>query len=304
MRRKVGAMLTTMGAALGRLRSALRVILSLLTGRPLAMSLGGRSLWFVPRTGQVVPALSGAEDDDDEEESDDDAAEDDGDADEDDDEEADADDKDSDDEDDEDSDEEDDVDDDELPDNVKAILKKNRDEARKARKEARDAKRKLREERDSNRPKRPKQKDAGEGGDEPSETEQRATRKLRQANLLTALAAKGYEGAKAKAAARLLDDVEFDDDDEPVDLDDAIEEAADTYGDVFPAVGETPTKKKPRKPEIGSRRGRGRRKGPSLTAAELRHAERDGRKPGLHEALKEVRTVDDYVAAKDKHKDK
>lgn len=58
-----------------------------------------------------------------------------------------------------------------------------------------------------------------------------ATDKLRRANLLTALAEAGLEGAKAKAAARLLDGVEYDDSDEPSNLDAALTAAKAEYGD-------------------------------------------------------------------------
>jgi hypothetical protein len=65
-----------------------------------------------------------------------------------------------------------------------------------------------------------------------------ATDKLRRANLLTALADKGLEGAKAKAAARLLDGVEFNDDDEPTNLDAALTAAKAEFGDqLFEAGG-------------------------------------------------------------------
>jgi flagellar biosynthesis GTPase FlhF len=56
------------------------------------------------------------------------------------------------------------------------------------------------------------------------------TAKLRRANLLIALAEKGLTGGKAKAAARLLDGVEFDDDDEPTNIDDALTAAKAEYG--------------------------------------------------------------------------
>lgn len=58
-----------------------------------------------------------------------------------------------------------------------------------------------------------------------------ATERLRRANLMAALADEGVVGAKAKAATRLLDDVEFDDADEPTNLAEAITAAKDTYGD-------------------------------------------------------------------------
>lgn len=58
-----------------------------------------------------------------------------------------------------------------------------------------------------------------------------ATEKLRRANLLSALADAGLTGGKAKAAARLIDGVEFDDDDEPTNLTAAIKAARATYGE-------------------------------------------------------------------------
>jgi hypothetical protein len=69
-----------------------------------------------------------------------------------------------------------------------------------------------------------------------------ATQKARRANLLTALAEEqNLMGGKAKAAARLLDgEVEYDDDDEPTNLPDAIKAAKAEYGeDVF--KGATPS---------------------------------------------------------------
>lgn len=72
-------------------------------------------------------------------------------------------------------------------------------------------------------------------GDELAAT---ATQKLRKANLLLALGAKGLTGAKAKAAARLLDNVEYDDTtDEPTNLDARITAAKAEFGDdVFKAA--------------------------------------------------------------------
>ena len=80
-----------------------------------------------------------------------------------------------------------------------------------------------------------------------------ATAKLQRANLLNALAEEGLTGPKAKAAARLLDgEVEFDDDDEPTNLKDAIEAATAEYGeDTF--KGATP--KEPNAPSGGADQG-------------------------------------------------
>lgn len=64
----------------------------------------------------------------------------------------------------------------------------------------------------------------------------KATDKLRKANLLTALGDLGLSGAKAKAAARLLDTVEFNEDDEPTNLAAAVKTASAEYGeDTFKA---------------------------------------------------------------------
>lgn len=60
---------------------------------------------------------------------------------------------------------------------------------------------------------------------------QQATGKLRRAGLLTALGAEGLVGPRAKAAARLIDGVEYDDDDEPTNLADRIEAAKAEYGE-------------------------------------------------------------------------
>jgi len=65
----------------------------------------------------------------------------------------------------------------------------------------------------------------------PDQQRETAKRKLRKANLLEALTTHGLTGAKAKAAARLLDHVEYDDDDEPTNLQDAIKAATAEYGE-------------------------------------------------------------------------
>lgn len=63
-----------------------------------------------------------------------------------------------------------------------------------------------------------------------------ATGKLRRASLITALSEEGLTGGRAKAAARLLDGVEFDADDEPTNLKDALKAAKAIYGaDLFDA---------------------------------------------------------------------
>lgn len=73
-----------------------------------------------------------------------------------------------------------------------------------------------------------------------------ATATLRKANLLLALADKGLVGSKAKAAARLLDDVEYDASDEPKNLDARITAAKAEFGeDLF--KGATPADKDDKK---------------------------------------------------------
>jgi hypothetical protein len=56
----------------------------------------------------------------------------------------------------------------------------------------------------------------------------------REAALLKALAAQGLTGGKAKAAARLLDNVEFDENGEPTNVAAALKAAKQTYGDGLP----------------------------------------------------------------------
>jgi hypothetical protein len=57
------------------------------------------------------------------------------------------------------------------------------------------------------------------------------TKALQQANTLLALNEQGLVGPRAKAAARLLDGVEYGDSNEPTNLSDRIEAAKATYGD-------------------------------------------------------------------------
>lgn len=236
---------------------------------PLRIAPGGRAL-YVFADGSVIPAIAGAEDDgdDDDEDEDEDGADDD--------EEAESDD-DGEDEDGADDDS-DDVDEDELPPKVKAILRKERQARRKAEREARREKRRA----DSRR--RDDDEDADdedEDDDERRETRRRGrrreretrsdevdrgTEKLRRANLLTALADEGYTGKRGKALARLLDEVDYDEDDEPENLSDAIEAAEEKYGKSL--VG----KPKRRPGNTGGREGGDGGERPSLTADELEAA--------------------------------
>lgn len=109
-----------------------------------------------------------------------------------------------------------------------------------------------------------------------------ATEKLRKANLLTALAVEKV--ANPKAAARLLDGVEFDEDDEPTNLQDAIKAAKAEYGEEFFGAAKAP-KKKPGSGDAGAGTDEDR-EGPTLTADELAAAKAAGMTPGEYEAYK------------------
>lgn len=98
-----------------------------------------------------------------------------------------------------------------------------------------------------------------------------ATEKLRRANLMAALADQGLQGARAKAAARLLDGVTWDDSDEPTNLDDALKTARAEYGDDVFKGARAPA------PNLNAGEGSsGSGEGPSLTAEELAMAESFG----------------------------
>lgn len=118
----------------------------------------------------------------------------------------------------------------------KAALDAERKAKRDAEKRAKDAEARLKTLEDEKLSETEKLKrDAEEG----QKLAQSATEKLRRANLLTSLTAQGLSGGKAKAAARLLNGVEYDDDDEPKNLDDALTAAKAEYGeDMF--TGATP----------------------------------------------------------------
>lgn len=243
----------------------------------------GRAYAFLMPSGAMLPGLGGGDgtedddaDDDDEDESDD------GDDDESDDDKKDKskkgsdDDGDGDDQDDDKTDE-DEVDESELDPKVKAILKKNRDKAKAADKRARRAERELRKVKPATKKPAKKstddQRDADDEDDKKDDdTPDAGTVKLRTANLLTALADKGYSGKRAKALSKLLD-VDYDDNDEPEDLDDAIDEAKDTYGAQIVAR----KKPKPSKTDGGDGGDDGEK--PSLTADELKMAKSMGMTP-------------------------
>lgn len=268
-----------------------RALIARLLGREAAPielpSVFGGPPVYLMGDGRVLPAIAGADDDEDDD-SDDDSEDDDEDEDD-----------DSDDEDDDDSDEEDDddsdddeVDEDELPKKVKDILRKERKARRDAEKRAkraergdrgRDSRRSRRRDdddeddrdRDRRDDRRRGRRSSRERREERSneQREDRATERIREANLRDALAEKGVRGKAAKTAIKLLD-VDYDDDDEPIDLDDAIAAAREEHGkDVI---------RRRRKPgKTGGRDGGKEKKGakPDLTADELDAAKAFGMTP-------------------------
>lgn len=190
----------------------------------------------------------------------------------------------------------DDGEEDELPDGVKEVLRKERQRRRKAEKENRRLRR-------ASKPKpKPKPKPPADdaGDDEGRDVPDQSVVKLRRANLRMALAEKGYDTSRARAVVRLLDDVEYDDDDEPVNLDDALEEAEEEYG--ADLVRPEP-RKRPRPPKIDGKDGAGGAKPPNLTADELAAAEAAGKTPEEWESLKSVKTLDDWTALEKKRRD-
>lgn len=107
-----------------------------------------------------------------------------------------------------------------------------------------------------------------------------ATDKLRKANLMAALSEAGVQNVKA--AVRLLDGVEFDDSDEPKNLDAAITAAKAEYGEALFKQS------KPAAPNIDAGGGGGDQdRAPSLTAEELAMAKSFGMTPAEYAAAKD-----------------
>jgi len=160
-----------------------------------------------------------------------------------------------------------------LGDGGKAALDAERKAKRDAEKRATAAEAKLKEREEADLSEQEKLKKRAEEAEGKVTT---ATEKIRRANLLTALADDGLTGARAKAAARLLDDVEYDDTtDEPTNLQDAIKAATAEYGEEM-FKGATP---KPKPSNIDSGSGTEDRDGPSLTAEQLQAAKACGMTP-------------------------
>lgn len=179
-----------------------------------------------------------------------------------------------------------------LGDAGKAALDAERKAKREAEKRAKDAEAKLKALEDEKLSDTEKLKKQAEEGVKAAAT---ATEKLRQANLITALADKGLTGGKAKAAARLLDSVEYDDADEPTNLDAALDAGKAVYGEEMFAAGEPP-KPKPGGSTNGGDGGSKDEK-PELTADELEAAKATGTSPERYAAMKNVTTLDEYQAA-------
>lgn len=186
---------------------------------------------------------------------------------------------------------EDEVNEDELPDNVKAILKKER-------KARRDAEKALRTERRTSKPAakaKPKAKPKPSATDDTSEADEatraaderatKATGKLQRANLISALGKSKHGLIDPAAAAKLaIQDgiAEFDDDDEPVGVDDLVKDLVDDYA----FLKGTAAKPKPRAPDIdgGDKKSR---KAPKLTADELEMATSLGMTPDEYATYKD-----------------
>jgi hypothetical protein len=111
-----------------------------------------------------------------------------------------------------------------------------RSEAAKHRKEAADAKARAAELEHASLSETEKLKKEAADGRQLAET---ATGKVRNVNLRDALAAKGFTGPAAKAVARLISGVEYDDDDEPKNLDARLKAAHEEYGDIARPGGST-----------------------------------------------------------------
>lgn len=158
---------------------------------------------------------------------------------------------------------------DQLGDAGKAAIAAERERAKKAEKDLKAAQTRLKEIEDASLSETEKLKKEADEGKAALAT---ANGKLQKANLISALAEKGLTGAKGKAAAKLLEGVEYDDDDEPTNLDDVIKTAATEYGDEM-FKGAVPKPKPPG--SLGGGAGAEGEK-PALTAEELAVAKEFG----------------------------
>lgn len=166
----------------------------------------------------------------------------------------------------------------------KAAIDAERKARRDAEKRAKDAEAKLKAKEDAELTETERLKKRADDLEARADT---ATSKLREAKLLVALGEHGLTGARAKAAAKLIDGVEYDaDSDEPTNLQDALDSARETYGDDLFA-GATPAKPKP--PKLDGGPGNDDRDGPSLTAEELEMAKSFGMTAEEYAAFKDPR---------------
>lgn len=118
-----------------------------------------------------------------------------------------------------------------------------------------------------------------------------ATEKLRKANLMAALSEAGV--SNVKAAVRLLDGVEYDDSDEPKNLDAAITAAKAEFGEQMFKTAKPPA------PDINGGGGGGDvDKAPQLTAEELAMAKSFGMTPVEYAAAKDPGWQPPAAAAK------
>lgn len=128
----------------------------------------------------------------------------------------------------------------------------------------------------------------------------RVSQKLQRANLKAALADK--LPGKVALAIDLVRDVEYDDDDEPTNLDAVIAAAKAKYGDEIFAGPAAP---KPDPPNINGGAGGGSGgTPPALTADELRVAQEAGKTPEEWAALKGVQSLADWEALQEARRQK
>lgn len=118
-------------------------------------------------------------------------------------------------------------------------------------------------------------------------------RLVREAKLLTALTAHGLPGGQAKAAAKLLDGVEYDAAHEPTNLEAAIEKATAVYGATPFTLPEPPRDPPPTPRNNGGGEGKNDPP-PALTADELKAAETAGMSPERFAALKDGASLEDW----------
>lgn len=118
-----------------------------------------------------------------------------------------------------------------------------------------------------------------------------ADHKLRTANLLVELA-KTDGVINAKAAAKLIEGVEFDDTGEPTNLAERVEAMFSDYPELKATTSSAQTSVKA--PNVNAGGTTTATDGPKLEPEEVRMAESLGMTPEKYAALKQVRTAEDY----------